>query len=64
MRKHIDEAVSKVLKCSDIKYGFAEYKCKTYGESTKVPFTCKSEFCNRFARLYIMKLLKNKDKAC
>ena len=23
MRKHIDEAVSKALKCSDIKYGFA-----------------------------------------
>lgn len=32
MRKHIDEAVSKALKCSDIKYGFAEYKCETYGE--------------------------------
>ncbi|OOM72033.1 hypothetical protein CLOBL_48780 [Clostridium sp. BL-8] len=29
MRKHIDEAVSKALKCSDIKYGFVEYKCET-----------------------------------
>ncbi|WP_271814884.1 IS91 family transposase, partial [Clostridium beijerinckii] len=55
MRKHIDEAVSKALKCSDIKYGFAEYKCETCGESTKVPFTCKSKFCNRCGRLYTMK---------
>jgi len=55
MRKHIDEAVSKALKCSDIKYGFAEYKCETCGESTKVPFTCKSKFCNRYGRLYTMK---------
>jgi len=29
MREHIDEAVSKALKYSDIKYGFAEYKCET-----------------------------------
>ena len=55
MRKHIDEAVSKVLKCSDIKYGFAEYKCEACGKSTKVTFTCKSKFCNRCGRLYTMK---------
>ena len=55
MRKHIDEAVSKALKRSDIKYGFAEYKCETCGDSTKVPFTCKSKFCNRYGRLYTMK---------
>lgn len=55
MREHIDEAVSKDLKCSDIKYGFAEYKCEMCGDSTKVPFTCKSKFCNGCGRLYTMK---------
>lgn len=55
MREHIDEAVRKALKCSEVKYGFAEYKCERCGESTKVPFTCKSKFCNRCGRLYTMK---------
>lgn len=55
MREHIDETVNKAVKCSDIKYGFAEYKCAECGESTKVPFTCKSKFCNRCGRLYTMK---------
>lgn len=62
MRKHIDEAVSKDLKCSDIKYGFAEYKCETCGESTKVPFTCKSKFCNRCGILYTMKWAEKKGR--
>lgn len=52
MWEHIDDAVNKALKCSDIKCGFAEYKCETCGERTKVPFTCKSKFCNRCGRLY------------
>ncbi|NOW06002.1 hypothetical protein BCM20_000809 [Clostridium beijerinckii] len=55
MRKYIDAAVSKALKCSDIECGFAEYKCETCGESTKVLFTCKSKFCNICGRLYTMK---------
>lgn len=55
MREHIDETVNKAVKCSDIKYGFAEYKCAECGESTKVPFTYKSKFCNRCGKLYTMK---------
>lgn len=55
MRQHIDDAVIKALKCSDVQYGFAEYKCEKCGDSTKVPFTCKSKFCNRCGRLYTMK---------
>lgn len=55
MREHIDNAVIKALKCSDIKYGFAEYKCEKCGDSTKVPLTCKSKFCNRCGRLYTIK---------
>lgn len=55
IRKHIDAAVSKILRCSDINYGFAEYRCEICGESTKVPFTCKSKFCNRCGKVYTMK---------
>jgi len=43
------------MNCSDTKYGFAEYVCEECGESTKVPFTCTSKFCNRCGRLYTLK---------
>ncbi|MBS5883781.1 transposase zinc-binding domain-containing protein [Clostridium sp.] len=61
MREHIYDVVNKALMCSDIKYGFAEYRCVICGGSTKVPFTCKSKFCNsnRCGRLYKMKNLGN-----
>ena len=36
MRVQIDETVNKAIKCSDTKYGFTEYVCEEYGESTKV----------------------------
>ncbi len=55
MRRNIDIETNKTLKYSDIKYGFAEYKCETCGESIKVLFICKSKFCNRYGRLYTMK---------
>lgn len=55
MREHIDNTVNKSLTCSDSKYGFAEYICPECGDTTKVPFTCKSKFCNRCRRLYTMK---------
>lgn len=55
MREHIDKTVNKALTCSDSKYGFAEYICPECGDSTKVPFTCKSKFCNRCGRLYTLK---------
>lgn len=55
MREDIDAAVNKALRCSDINYGFAEYVCSECGENTKVPFTCKSKFCNKCGRLYTLK---------
>jgi len=55
MRVQIDETVNKAMKCSDTKYGFAEYVCEECGESTKVPFTCKGKFCNKCGRLYTLK---------
>ncbi|OOM79034.1 hypothetical protein CLPUN_17610 [Clostridium puniceum] len=35
------ESVNKAMRCSNIKYGFAEYICEESSESTKVLFTCK-----------------------
>jgi len=55
MREHVDDLVTKAINCSDIKNGFAEYICEDCGEITKVPFTCKSKFCNRCGRLYTLK---------
>ncbi|KZL88456.1 IS91 family transposase [Clostridium magnum] len=55
MRDHIDGLVNKAISCSDIKNGFAEYICEECGDITKVPFTCKSKFCNRCGRLYTLK---------
>ncbi|NMM63762.1 hypothetical protein HBE96_13985 [Clostridium sp. P21] len=55
MRQHIDDLVNKAINCSDIKNGFAEYICEACGDIIKVPFTCKSKFCNRGGRLYTLK---------
>lgn len=62
MRIQIDETVNKAMKCSDVKYGFAEYICEECGESTKVPFTCKSKFCNKCGRLYTLKWAEKQQK--
>lgn len=62
IREHIDETVNKAVMCSDIKYGFAEYKCADCGKSTKVQFICKSKFCNRCGRLYTMKWAEKQRK--
>lgn len=63
MRQHIDETVNKALRCSDISLGYAEYICPDCGESTKVPFTCKSKFCNRCGRLYTMKWAEKQQES-
>lgn len=55
MREHIDKTVNKSLTCRDVKYGFAEYICPECGDATKVPFTCKSKFCNSCGRLYTIR---------
>ena len=63
MRQHIDDTVNKALRCSDISLGYAEYICPDCGESTKVPFTCKSKFCNRCGRLYTMKWAEKQQES-
>ena len=55
MREHIDDLVNKAINCSDVKNGYAEYICEDCFSTTKVPFTCKSKFCNRCGRVYTLK---------
>ena len=35
MHVQIDETVNKAMKCSDTKYGFAEYMCEECGGATR-----------------------------
>ncbi|QUH26950.1 transposase [Serpentinicella alkaliphila] len=55
MREHIDDLVNKAINCSDVKNGYAEYICEDCFSVTKVPFTCKSKFCNKCGRVYTLK---------
>ena len=46
IRKTIIEEVDKVINCQNPDKGFALYTCPTCHVQKRVPFTCKSRFCN------------------
>jgi hypothetical protein len=46
IRKTILEEVDKVINCQNPDLGFALYACPTCHVQKRVPFTCKSRFCN------------------
>jgi len=46
IRKTILNEVEKVIGCQDPQKGFALYICPKCGAHKRVPFTCKSRFCN------------------
>ena len=46
IRKTILEEVDKVINCQNPDKGFALYACPTCHVQKRVPFTCKSRFCN------------------
>lgn len=46
IRKTILEEVGKIIGCQDPRKGFALYACPKCGAQVRVPFTCKSRFCN------------------
>jgi hypothetical protein len=48
----IEDNVQKMMNCGSFKNGYAEYRCSC-GEIKRVPFSCKSRFCLRCARVYI-----------
>lgn len=46
-RPFLKEIIEKMLSCGREEAGFATYKCEKCGEEKKVPFSCKTRFCNR-----------------
>ena len=52
----VTEAVEKMLRCGDPRYGFVKYLCPNCGQhEKKIGFSCKSRFCNRCGKVYIEK---------
>ena len=46
IRETIIHEVEKIINCQDINKGFSLYQCPKCHRFKKVPFTCKSRFCN------------------
>ena len=46
IRQVVFEEVNKVINCGNPDYGYALYVCEHCGKFLKVPFRCKSRFCN------------------
>ncbi|MDI6733657.1 MAG: transposase zinc-binding domain-containing protein, partial [Planctomycetota bacterium] len=54
VNKDIEVNVQKMMACGLLANGYAEYRCRC-GHIKRVPFSCKSRFCLRCARVYIDK---------
>jgi len=50
----IEANVQKMMDCGLLANGYAEYRCRC-GHIKRVPFSCKSRFCLRCAKVYIDK---------
>ena len=46
IRPIVFEEVNKIINCGNPDYGYALYVCEHCGNFLKVPFRCKSRFCN------------------
>lgn len=46
-RPFLKDVVKKMLNCGKEAGGFAVYKCEDCGEEVRVPFSCKTRFCNK-----------------
>jgi hypothetical protein len=57
VRETIINEVEKIIACQDIKKGFSLYQCPKCHRFKRVPFTCKSRFCNTCGSKY------SKDRA-
>ena len=46
IRPVVFEEVNKIINCGNPDFGYALYVCDHCGKFLKVPFRCKSRFCN------------------
>ena len=52
IRDCVVKEVDKMMKCGDFNFGFALFECPDCNNFTRVPFTCKSRFCNKCGAIY------------
>jgi hypothetical protein len=52
IRDVVLDEVEKMIGCQDINKGFALYSCPKCHKTKRVPFTCKSRFCNTCGAKY------------
>ena len=52
LRPYVDKEVRKMMSCKDFKYGFSLFECPVCQRFTRVPFSCKSRFCNSCGAIY------------
>ena len=52
IRDCVVKEVHKMMKCCDFNFGFALFECPECNNFTRVPFTCKSRFCNKCGAIY------------
>ena len=46
VRPSVFDEVNKIINCGNPAFGYALYVCEHYCKFLKVPFRCKSRFCN------------------
>lgn len=52
IRPCVSKEVHKMMGCSDFNNGFSLFECPNCNQFTRVPFTCKSRFCNKCGIIY------------
>lgn len=52
IRPCVTKEVEKMMGCSEFKNGFSLFECPNCHAFTRVPFTCKSRFCNKCGIVY------------
>lgn len=52
IRPCVQKEVIKMMGCYDFKNGFSLFECPNCHKFTRVPFTCKSRFCNKCGVIY------------
>ena len=63
IRPIVFEEVNKIINCGNPDFGYALYICEHCGKFLKVPFRCKSRFCNtcgvKYAQDRALSMAKN-----
>lgn len=52
LRPCVIKEVNKMMACADFNHGFSLFECPSCHNFTRVPFTCKSRFCNSCGIIY------------